>query len=78
MDVPTVVAGFAGVTTMEESVADVTVSVVVADTPLEFTIIVVVPAAAAVANPLFEIVAMAVFDDDHDDDIVMSWVVLSE
>ncbi len=78
MDVPAPITGFAGVTTIEESVAGVTVSVVVADTPPEFTFIVVVPAAVAVANPLFEIVAMAVFDDDHDDDIVMSCVVLSE
>lgn len=78
MDVPAPIAGFAGVTTIEESVAGVTVSAVAADTPPEFTFIVVVPAAGAVANPPFEIVATAVFDDDHDEDVVMSWVVLSE
>ncbi len=78
MDVPAPIAGFAGVTTIEESVAGVTVSVVVADTPPEFTFIVVVPAAVDVANPPLVIVATDVFDDDHDDDVVMSWVVLSE
>jgi hypothetical protein len=70
--------GLAGVMDNEVSVADETVSVVDPDTPFAVTLIVDVPVPKADASPPEVMVATAVFDDDQDDDVVMSWVVLSE
>jgi hypothetical protein len=57
--------GFAGVTAMETSAADCTVSVAFPVTVPEVAETVVVPTATAVASPLAAIVAVAVLDDAH-------------
>jgi hypothetical protein len=71
-DVPAPIVGFDGVTTIEASVAGVTVSIVSAEIPLALTLIVVVPVPVEVANPPLVIVATEASEDDHDEDVVMS------
>lgn len=51
---------FAGVTAMETSVAAVTVNEVEPDTPLKVAVMVLVPAATALANPAVLMVATLV------------------
>jgi hypothetical protein len=70
--------GFAGVTAMETSVVDVTVSEVTPETPPDAAVIVVEPAAVVVASPSATIVATPVFDDVQVTEVVRSCVVLSE
>ena len=57
------IVGFVGETVIDCSVTDVTVRVVVPETPIWVAVIVVVPAATAVARPLIEMVAIDVFED---------------
>ena len=55
--------GLAGVTDMEDSVAEVTVRVVFPDLPPKVAVIVAEPVATAVARPLLLTVATDVFDE---------------
>ncbi len=59
MPVPAAILGLVGVTAIETSVAGVTVSPVVADTPLSDAPMVVVPTAEPVARP-FEPLALLI------------------
>jgi hypothetical protein len=80
---PTGRLGLAGVTTMEERVAEFTVRVVLADEPelvallgvLEAAVMVTVPMAMAVARPLLLTVATDVSDELQVTCVVISWVV---
>ena len=80
--VPLTMLGLAGVTAMETSVAEVTVSVVEPDTLPDVALIVVEPAAAEVANPLepaaLLMAATAAVDEFQVAVVVRSCVVLSE
>jgi len=64
--------GLAGVTVMEDKVAEVTVRVVVPEMLPELAVIVVVPDATAVARPLLLTVAIDVLDE-----LQVTWVVIS-
>ena len=55
--------GLAGVTDMEDSVAEVTVRVVFPDVPPEEAVIVAEPMATAVARPLLLTIATDLFDE---------------
>jgi hypothetical protein len=55
--------GLAGVTAMEDKVAEVTVRVVFPEILPEVAVMVAVPAAMAVPNPLLLTVAAAVLDE---------------
>jgi hypothetical protein len=68
----------AGVTAMEDSVAGVTVRVVLPEIPPKVAVMVVVPAARAVARPLLLTVAAEVFDEAQVTSGVRSWLVPSE
>jgi len=70
--------GLAGVIDMEDSVPAVTVSVVVPEILFEVAVMVVAPAATAVARPLLLTVATAALDDLQVTRVVMLWVVPSE
>ena len=80
--VPLAMLGSAGVTSIETSVAAVTVSVVEPEITPDVAVIVVAPTAAALARPseppALEIVAIASTEDDHVTVAVRSWVVASE
>ena len=76
--VPATILGLAGVTAIEESVAAVTVREVVPDLAPNVAVIVVVPAAAALARPVAAMVALEVSEELHVTDVVRSLVVLSE
>jgi hypothetical protein len=71
--------GLFGVTDMEDSVAEVTLSVVFPALPPKEAVIVVESVARALARPLIGlIVATSVFDEVHAACLVMSWLVPSE
>jgi hypothetical protein len=74
---PFATLGLAGVTAMETSAADITVSVVLPVMLPEVAEMVVVPAATAVARPPAAMVAVAVLDEAHVAVAVRSCVVLS-
>ena len=80
--VPLRMFGLVGVTAMDTSVAEVTVSVVDPDTPPDVALIVVEPAAAEVASPLVPaellMAATAAADEFQVTAVVRSCVVLSE
>lgn len=81
--VPSGMDGSAGVTAIDTSCAEVTVSVVDPEIPLAASValITVVPSATAVASPAeadaFEMEAVVGADDSHVTDAVRSWVVPS-
>jgi len=70
--------GLAGVTEMEDRVAEVTVRVVLPVILAEVAVMVVVPAATAVARPLLLTVATDVLDELQVTCGVISWLVPSE
>lgn len=74
--------GLVGETWIEESVAEVTVSLVLPDFAPDVAVIVTHPAATDVARPLdpamLLIAAKDVFDELHVTDPVRSWLELSE
>jgi hypothetical protein len=80
--VPLRMLGFVGVTAMDTSVAEVTVSVVDPDLPPDIALIVVEPAVAEVASPLdpaeLLMAATAAVDEYQVTAVVRSCVVLSE
>ena len=76
--VPTGMLGLAGVTAMEDRVAEVTVRVVLPEILPEVAVMVAVPAATAVARPLLLTVATDVLDEVQVTCVVISWVVPSE
>lgn len=63
--VPMAVLGLAGVTAIALSVAEVTVSIAVPVTEPDFALIVTVPAAIPVANPVESTTAVFVSEDDQ-------------
>ena len=75
---PLVMVGLAGVTVIDCSVAAVTVSVVVPETPPKVAEMTEDPAATLVARPLAEIVATAGEPEVQVTEAEMSWVVPSE
>jgi len=70
--------GLAGVTDTEDRVAGVTVRVVFFAILPEAAVMVVVPAATAVASPLLLTVAIEVLDEVQVTRVDISWVVPSE
>src|SRR5208337_4916443 len=70
--------GLAGVTDMEDRVAEDTVRVVFPEILPEVAVMVVVPAARAVARPLLLTVATDMLDELQVTCVVISWVVPSE
>ena len=80
--VPSAMLGLAGVTEIEDSVAEVTVSVVVFTTAPNRAVIAAEPAATEVARPLepaeLLITAIVVSDELQVTDAVRSWVELFE
>ena len=75
---PTGMLGLAGVTDMEDRVAEVTVRVVLPEILPEVAVMVAVPAATAVARPLLLTVATDVLDELQVTCVVISWLVPSE
>ena len=75
---PTGTLGLAGVTDMEDRIAEVTVRVVLPGIVPEMAVMVAVPATAAVAKPLRLTVATGVLDEIQMTSVVISWVVPSE
>jgi hypothetical protein len=75
-----VMLGLAGVTAIDTSVAVwvVIVNVAVPEILPDVAVIVVVPAATAVANPTFEILALLVSEEVQVTDAEIFWVELSE
>jgi hypothetical protein len=80
--VPSAMLGFVGSTSTDTSVAVVTVSVVLPEIPPNVAVIVVDPAATAVARPLepavLLTVATVVNEELQATEAVMSWLLLSE
>jgi hypothetical protein len=79
--IPSAMLGLVGATWIDASVDVVTVSVVLPETPPVVAVIVVEPAAMAVASPLelAVLLTVAVVDEELQvTDEVMSWLVLSE
>jgi hypothetical protein len=78
--VPKAMLGLVGETWIEDSIAEVTVSVVLPDLPLNVAVIIVdEPDPTAVARPLeAATVAMAASDEVQVADEVRSWLVLFE
>ena len=76
--IPAGMLGLAGVTVMEDRVAEVTVRVVLPEILPEVAVIVAVPAATAVARPLLLTVATDVLDELQVTCAVISWLVPSE
>jgi hypothetical protein len=70
--------GLAGVSDMEDRVAEGTVRVVLPEIKYEAAVIVAVPGATAVARPLLFTVATDVLDDLQMTRVVITWVVPSE
>jgi len=70
--------GLAGVTAMEDRVAEVTVKVVFPETFPEVAVMVAVPAATGVARPLLLTVATDVLEEAQVTWLVISWLVPSE
>jgi len=75
---PFAIEGFAGVTAIDTSVAEVTVRVVEPVMPPETALIVLIPPATPVANPPAEMVATLVVTELHTTELVRFWVELSE
>jgi hypothetical protein len=75
---PTGMLGLAGVTNIEDRVADVAVRVVLPRIVPEVAVMVAVPATVAVAKPLLLTVATDVLDEVQMTSVVISWVVPSE
>ncbi len=70
--------GFAGVTAIDISVGAVTVITDAADvTPLKVAVMLLVPTATAVANPVVEIVATDVVADAQNTELVMFTMLAS-
>lgn len=78
MVVPSAMLGLVGVTWIDESVAEVTVNVVLPDTEPEVAVIVAVPKTAEVASPALLTVATEVEEELQVTVAVRSWLVLSE
>jgi hypothetical protein len=76
--IPAGTLGLAGVTDMEDKVAEVTVRVVLPEILPEVAVMVAVPAAMAVARPLLFTVATDVLDELQATWVVMLWLVPSE
>jgi hypothetical protein len=72
------ILGLAGVTDIEERVAEVTVKVVLPKVLPEEAEMIVAPAARAVARPLPLMVATDVFEEPQETWVVISWFVPSE
>jgi hypothetical protein len=70
--------GLAGVTDMEDKVAEVAVRVVLPDILPEVALMVALPVATAVARPLLLTIATEVFDELQITCIVILWLVPSE
>ena len=70
--------GLAGVTAMEDRVAEVTVRVVFPETLPEVAVMVAVPAATGMARPLLLTVATDVLEEAQVTWLVISWLVPSE
>ena len=75
---PSGTLGLAGVTDMEDRIAEVTVRVVVPETLPEVAVMADVPAATPVARPLLFTVAADIFDEVQVTCPVISWLVPSE
>jgi hypothetical protein len=75
---PAGILGLAGVTDMEERVAEVAVRVVLPEIIPELAVMVALPAATAVARPVLLTIATAVFDERQVTCVVISWLVPSE
>jgi len=82
LDMPRAMLGFVGVTSIEISVAEVTVSVVLPETEPDVAVIVAEPAATEDASPLDPALlltaAIGPFDELQVTDAVRSWLELSE
>jgi hypothetical protein len=76
--VPPGTLGLAGVTAMEDKVAEVTIRVVPPETSPEVAVMIVVPAVRPLAKPVRLTVATAVLDDPQVARAVISLVVPSE
>ena len=76
--VPLTILGLVGVTSMDTSIAGVTINVVEPEILPDVALIVVDPAATEVANPAALIVAAPVLDEFQVTCFVRSCVVLSE
>jgi len=70
--------GLAGVTDMEERVAEVAVRVVLPEIIPELAVMVALPAATAVARPVLLTIATEVFDELQVTCVVILWLVPSE
>jgi len=68
----------AGVTDMEDRVAEVAVRVVLPEIIPELAVMVALPAATAVARPLLLTIATDVFDELQVTCVVILWLVPSE
>jgi hypothetical protein len=75
---PTGILGLAGVTAIEDRVAEFTERVVLPDLLPEVAVMLAVPAATAVAKPALLTVATNVFDELQMTCVVISWLVKSE
>ena len=70
--------GLAGVTDMEDRVAEVAVRVVLPEIIPELAVMVALPAATAVARPALLTIATEVFDELQVTCVVILWLVPSE
>jgi hypothetical protein len=75
---PTGMPGLAGLTAMEERVAEVTVRVLLPEVFPEVTVMVVVPGATGMARPLLFTFATEVSDEVQVTPVVILWLVPSE
>jgi len=75
---PAGMLGLAGVTDMEDRVAEVAVRVVLPEILPEVAVMVAVPAEKAVARPLILTIATDVFDELQVTCVVILWLVPSE
>ena len=75
--IPAGMLGLAGVTAMEDKVAEVTVRVVLPEILPEVAVMVAAPAAMAVARPLLFTVATAISENPEAlDEVQVTWVVI--
>ena len=77
LEVPSAMLGLVGEIWIEDSVAEVTVSVVLPDFPPKVAVIVGEPAATEVAKPFELMAATEVEDEDQVTESVRSWLVPS-
>jgi len=75
---PAGMLGLAGVTDMEDRVAEVAVRVVLPEIIPELAVMVALPAATAVARPVLLTIATEVFDELQVTWVVILWLVPSE